>query len=312
MKGQLLMLDRYEEVSSETIWVDDQICVAMCPPHFISNKIINNAQMADVCAEYGTVDIAAAHQQFQKIYQEITKSARVYLMPALAGLQDQIYVSNVASILPRSAGEGPLAVLANFKAPARHGEERPAKQFLAALGFETLQCPHFFEGEADLKRLALGVYLGSTGMRTEAAALTWIAEQTGNTVIPCQLENPYLYHLDCCVLPFGENNALVVTEALDRTALKEIEKHTNIIDVPLSTGLAGATNCVVLDRTVLVDSNLSLFPSGSEIAQREKLKLDFLERLCAEYSKSLSVIDVTEFIKSGAAISCMTLRLSNN
>ena len=306
------MFDNPVEVSSQSIREDSSICVAMCPPHFISNEIINNAQMADICAEYGMVDIETAQLQFQQIYQEVTKSARVYLMPALAGLQDQIYVSNVASVLPRIDGTGPLAVMANFKAPGRRGEEQPAETFLAALGFETRQCPYFFEGEADLKRLAQGVYLGSTGMRTEEAALTWIANETGNAVIHCQLESEYLYHLDCCVLPFNEKNALVVTEALDRSSLKEIEKHTNIIDVPLNVGLAGATNCVVLDGTVLVDSNLSLFPSGSEIALREKSKLEFLERQCAEHGKHLCSVDVTEFIKSGAALSCMTLRLSNS
>jgi N-dimethylarginine dimethylaminohydrolase len=204
-----------------------------------------------------------------------------------------------------------LVVLSRFRAKGRPGEELIGEPFFQNLGYRTVRSPYFFEGEADIKCIAPGVYVGAIGMRTSPEALKWIADVASIRVIECAIKNPYLYHLDCLLFRLSSSEVAVVTSVVDQLTLKSIEKHANILDVPLDIGLSGATNCIRGSDEILCDENTSLMRNDDPLYEREMNKIRFLEHVAKKRNIGIKFFQTSEFIKSGAALSCMFMRLNN-
>ena len=289
---------------------DSMMCFAMNVPYFITNEHANNAQMAEINAAYGKVDRERALEQFNEIYRYAASRFRIYLVPSQAGLQDQVYVSNLGVTFEPHGARGPLVVLSRFAAEGRAGEELVGEPFFRGLGFETVISPYLFEGEADLKAIAPGVHVGATGMRTSREALRWIEATANVKIIDCLIKDKYLYHLDCVLFRLSNDELAAVTSVIEPETLRELEKHINILDVPYEIGLAGATNCVRGNGEILCDENTLLFEPGSTLAVRERNKMDFLEMVVRKRNLNVKFFQTTEFIKSGAALSCMFMRLN--
>ena len=305
------MLDDMLLKNAQRIRADGRMCFAMSVPYFISNEHLNNAQMQEINSVYGEVDRDAALAQFDEIYKYCARSFRIYLVPSASGLQDQVYVSNLGAVFEVDGRESPLVVLSRFRAKGRPGEELVGELFFQNLGYRTVRSPYFFEGEADIKSIAPGVYVGAVGMRTSHEALQWIADAASIKVIECTINNPYLYHLDCVLFRLSAAEVAVVTSVVDQPTLKAIERHANILDVPLDVGLSGATNCVRGDGEILCDENTSLMRTHDPLYEREMNKIRFLEHVAKNRNIGMKFFQTSEFIKSGAALSCMFMRFNN-
>jgi N-dimethylarginine dimethylaminohydrolase len=286
------------------------MCFAMSVPYFISNDHENNAQMVEINRAYGKVDRDKAVEQFNEIYRYCSNVFRIYIVPSLVGLQDQVYVSNLGVTFGAIGAGGPTIILSRFAAEGRAGEELVGESYFRNLGFQTMLSPYPFEGEADLKCIAPSVYVGAVGMRTTCEALRWIEETTTSRIIDCRMTDKYLYHLDCVLFRVTDRDLAVVTSAIERDTLREIEKHINVVDVPYEIGLAGATNCVRAPNELLCDENMLLFADNPTLLDREKKKMKFLEYLAKTNNLNVKLFQTTEFIKSGAALSCMFMRLN--
>src|SRR5262245_6166252 len=127
--------------------------------------------------------------------------------------------------------------------------------------------PPFFEGEADLKHLRDDVYVGAYGLRTSRSALRWFERTFGMRVIPFEMRNECLYHLDCCVFRITRDEVLVCTEVAEQRALSAIERVASIIDVAVDDAESGITNCVRLNGFVLCASNIDAL-SRKDVAYR--------------------------------------------
>jgi N-dimethylarginine dimethylaminohydrolase len=305
------VLDEILLKNAQRIRADERMCFAMSVPYFISNKHLNNAQMKEINEAYGEVDKDLALAQFDEIYQYCARNFRIYLIPSAAGLQDQVYVSNLGAVFEGEEDESPLVVLSRFRAKGRPGEELVGEPFFQNLGYRTLRSPHFFEGEADIKCIAPGIYVGATGMRTSSEALKWIADIASIRVIDCSINNPYLYHLDCVLFRLSASEVAVVTSVVDQSTLRSIERYANILDVPLDVGLSGATNCIRGNDEILCDENTSLMRTDAPLYEREMKKIRFLEHVAKKRNIGMKFFRTSEFIKSGAALSCMFMRLNN-
>lgn len=278
------------------------------PPFSLRFDQPNNATMQRLTIEERNLDLAKALEQFHSFYAFLTKHSLAFLLPSISGLQDQTYVSNVGAYLPHCEDE--TIVLSNFRSQPRIGEEIPAGTFFQMMGYDVYSPPTFFEGEADLKHLHGNIYLGAHGMRTSCAALEWLEQAFAMTVIPIRISDPNCYHLDCIVFPLDEHHTLVCTELVDAERLKEIERHTAIIDISYEEALATATNCLRLGDHLLAQSNAHLFASHEDMYRYEKAKIAKLERIAARHSLELELFDLSEFRKSGAALSCLAMRLN--
>ena len=220
-----------------------------------------------------------AMSQFQSLYKHIAQHAIVYLLPSTPGFQDQPYVSNLGAVLPHC--EEDTVLISRFRSAPRIGEERTGADFFKLMNFTVERPPEtfeaesvYFEGEADLKHIRGNVYIGAHGMRTSRNALAWASERFDMEIVPFRVTNPYLYHLDCCVLRIDEEAVLLCTTIADRTCIQAIERHCEIIDVSLEEARAGITNCLVLAGEVLCDSPIAELGAERPSYAIEKAKIE--------------------------------------
>lgn len=279
----------------------------MCAPTYLSNEHPNNKVMEDMARVYPAPDRALAQIQFHEVCSFVRRYASVHLLPPVDGLQDQVYVSNLGVTLRR--GTQTIVLLSNFYSPPRRGEEQVGLRFFEDLHIPTEQAPRFFEGEADLKELVPNVYVGAHGMRTSLSALRWIARRFDVEIIECELTDPQFYHLDCLFFRIAQNAALVVTDVVSSATLRRIEKYLDVVSVPLRAGLGAATNCLQLNGYLICDDNRHLYRHEEHWMAQEEAKLAFLESVCSRYGLALKPFEMTEFAKSGAAMSCLFMAM---
>jgi N-dimethylarginine dimethylaminohydrolase len=293
-----------------------QPCFLMNAPFFVSSDVINNQIMRDIISslspEEQIINIDRALSQFQELYYFISKNAFVYLLPSYPGLQDQTYVANLGIILPHISE--PTVVIANYYSEVRRNESEIGREFFKLMKFpKVIDAPEYFEGEADLKHIRDNIYCGAHGLRTSKNALDWFEKSFEMKVIPILMEDPYLYHLDCLLLPLSEDSILACTQKLDRETQRELEKYVNIYDLDYRLAVVATSNALVLGNYILVGTNSQTLKNKQhKDYQKEHDKLDFLENLCSRLNRELVVFDLSEFEKSGAALSCMVMHLNRN
>jgi len=289
---------------------NDEVTLALCPPTYMSAEVANNQWMHDLSAKERAVDVAKAQAQFFNFYTLLTEECLVYLVPPRRGLQDQVYISNAGAILPHLHKK--LFLLSNFRAKGREGEEFEAAFLLRKLGFECQRLPYFFEGEAELKWLRDNIYFAGYGTRSSLQAIEWIASTFDAKIIPVEEKDPYLYHLDCSILPLAKDLVVAYTGGIPKAAIKEIEKYATIIPVTKRLAYAGVTNCVRIGYTLFASSCLTELPSKHPAfpkLQDEQDKDHFLEDVCQDYGLELVLVNLSEMLKSGALLSCCILHL---
>jgi N-dimethylarginine dimethylaminohydrolase len=281
----------------------------MNPPQHLSTEVPNNLWMEEMSPAERVVDRERAFDEFSALLRFVSRYADVYLLPSTSGLQDQVYVANLGIVLPHRVD--PTLVVANFRSEPRRGETAAGLRYFEQMsGFEVHVAPEFFEGEADLKHVVDNVYIGAHGMRTSQPALDWFERTFDMKVLPFEMTDPYLYHLDCCVLPLGPRDVAVCTAKASREFLRQLERHVTVHDVDLAAGYGGVCNSVMLGHYVLCASNLWDTPKDDKYYQIERAKVEYLNGLCAKLGREPAYFDLLEFTKSGAMLSCMMMHLN--
>jgi N-dimethylarginine dimethylaminohydrolase len=129
-------------------------------------------------------------------------------------------------------------------------------------------------------------------------------------VIPFEIDNEYLYHLDCSIFPITREEVLVCTEAAEESTLAAIERHASIIDVAVDNADSGMTNCMRIGDFVLCASNIEELSESDENYRYEKVKIQSLEEVCDKLRLTPVFFNLSEFMKSGAMLSCMVMHLN--
>lgn len=263
-------------------------------PFTVSNREPNNALMVDRTP----YDYDRAYRQWMALYNALAEEALIYLLPhGNSDYQDLPFVANIGAFLPH---RGDTIVLANFRSQPRRGEDIIGGAFFAGMGYRVMPPPAHFEGEADLKFIRGCFYVGGHGIRTDIAAYRWMAAEFDVDILPVKMTDPKLYHFDCIFFPLNAAQAIVATAALDDADVREIEKHVEIIDVPKAYLYDGWTNAVRLHGKVFVN-----VPPTRE-------SRDALEDLIVRLGYEPAMINLGEFDKSGADLSCLVLHLNFN
>ena len=275
--------------------------IAMCPPYYLSTSIPNNQWMVDLDEESRRIDIDIALKQFYDLYSILTQYAFVYLIPPKEGLQDQVYIVNAGIVLPHM---DKTAIISKFRAEGREGEEKVFQRFLEELDFDCYQCPYYFEGEAELKWLHDNVFVGGYGIRSSKKALEWIENNFDAKVIKLRETDPYLYHLDCWVFPIS-NDYVLISSSIPVSVKEEIKKESEVIEVPYELNFQGITNSFRAGFTVFNANNISAFTEDKEALYWEKKKNEMLQEICSSLGLELYFVELTEYLKSGALLSCM-------
>jgi N-dimethylarginine dimethylaminohydrolase len=257
-------------------------------PFGVDNRVANNALMS---ADDPPYDLSLAFQQFLCLYRRLANGGAVWMCPGGQEYQDMPFVANLGAIVDGKA------IISKFTSPPRIGEDVVGTEFFSSLGYEVHRSPYCWEGEADLKHVRDNLYVGGWGQRSTSKAFDWMRALLGIDIVEVNLSDPRLYHLDCSYFQIDRDLALVATSALSREDVCKLEAIVEIADVPVEHVYDGWTNIVRVGDTALY----SPCSPGSARA---------LERLLARFNVSLELIDLSEFEKSGAALSCLVMHLS--
>ena len=283
-------------------------------PLSLSTQIPNNVYMEEMSASERDICLDRAIAQFLSLYKHVAQRALVYILPSTPGFQDQPYVSNLGAVLPHRKED--TVIISRFRSAPRVGEETTGLDLFRLMNFaverppETFEGePAFFEGEADLKHIRGNIYIGAHGMRTSRNTLTWAAERFEMDIVPFRIVDRYLYHLDCCLLRVSEQAVLLCTAVADKSSIRAIERHCEIIDVTLDEARSGITNSLLLSGEFLCDSPIAELDKESADYAIEKAKIDHLEHICSRFGRTLHVFCMSEFYKSGALLSCLIMHI---
>jgi N-dimethylarginine dimethylaminohydrolase len=278
-------------------------------PFTLSTSDPNNIWMQELTDDELRVNKPKAYKQFMDLYQFMAGGSLVYLLPSEGNLQDQVYVANLGLQLPHIKNENHI-LLSNFTSDPRKGEELVGEKFFTQMGYKTHISPYKWEGEADIKYLYGNKYIGGYGIRSNIKAYEWMEENFNMDIIKVAMVDEYLYHLDCSIFALNQDQTLVCTELYDEEEIKEIERHTEIIDIHVDDALGGLTNSVKYGNMILCASNISEMKKSHEYYEGEKHKIETLEKICSNAGMEPVIFNLSEYMKSGAMLSCMVMHLN--
>ncbi len=280
-------------------------------PFSLAADTPNNAWMDEMTSEARHVDIDRALNQFLQLYHFMAGDALVYLLPTpkTSGLQDLVYCANMGVILEHLPDKKSV-VLSNFTTEVRRPETAVGKQFFEAMGYHVTVPPWHFEGDAELKHLHDNIYAGGYGIRSDKRAYDWMEKEFDMRVIRLKETDPYLYHLDCTIMPLTREDTLVCTEMYTQEELLELEAVTNIVDVSADDCYSGICNSIRLGNSLLNASNIHEMKTGDDYYDEEKHKNRALEDIAVRFAFEVSFFNLSEYMKSGALLSCMVMHLN--
>ncbi len=258
----------------------------MCSPEYFGIEYEINPWMSRL---HGS-EPKLAQAQWKHLRDVLTNQcgAESVLVEPRHGLPDLVFTANAGLVVGRSV------ILSRFRFPVRSGEEPVFRDWFRDDGFEVIELPEdvFFEGAGDALYCHEQLFCGYH-FRSEIRAHTLVAERLECNVLSLQLVDPRFYHLDTCFCPLSRGEVVYYPPAFDDYARKVIEANVaDAIVVKEEDAVRFGCNAVCVDDHVVV-------PAGCT-----QLVKDLTNRGYHVHSTNLS-----EYIKSGGAAKCLTLRL---
>ena len=302
---------RTTELDNSTPGTLERPAFLMSCPFSYSAGRPNNVWMRELCDEERKVDRTKAMSQFAQVYRHMAADAFVFLLPTPKDctLQDLVFTANLGIVLEHVSGRN-VVVLSNYTSEPRVGETEVGDQFFRAMGYTTVVAPYKFEGEAELKHLHDNVYIGGYGIRSDRRVYDWMEEEFDMQVVKVEEVDEYLYHLDCSIFPATAEDTLVCTELFDKPELAQMEKVTNVIDVSVDACLYGICNSVRHHNAILNASHVHGLRAGTEEYFEEVRKNRELEDLAVKLGLEVCYVNLSEYHKGGALLSCMVMHLN--
>ena len=267
-----------------------QIRLLMCPPEFYAvDYVINPWMEGNIHKEVRQT----ALEQWRALHGMLEKAAEITLVPPEPGLPDMVFTANAGVVV------GNQVVLSRFLHRERRGEEPHFKRWFKKQGFEVFEVPPDlpFEGAGDALMDRAGGWLWAAyGSRTELDAHPLLADWLGIEVVSLRLIDPRFYHLDTCLCPLEGGFLLYYPGAFDAWSNRVIEERVpseKRIVVSKADAVRFACNAVNLGHRLYIN------PVSDELKEQFKV---------AGYE--VFETPLQEFIKSGGAAKCLTLRLN--
>ncbi|QUG99952.1 amidinotransferase [Saccharopolyspora erythraea] len=282
-------------------------------PFSFSTEVANNIWMEEIDEEERRPDYRRAMAQFLTLYRFLAAEGMVYLLPTPRpdGLQDLVFTANLGIVLEHLPARDTV-VVSNFTSPPRAGETGVGVRFFESMGYRVVVPETKFEGEAELKHLHDDVYVGGYGIRSQRETYEWMERTFDMTVVPLAQRDPHLYHLDCAVFPITREQTLVCTGVLEQEELRLLEKHTEVVDVSVDAAYTGLCNSVRLNNLILNASHVHELSAGSEEYRQEIAKNRELEDVATRLGFEIALVNLSEYHKSGALLSCMVMHLNRH
>jgi N-dimethylarginine dimethylaminohydrolase len=262
------------------------MAILMCPPdHFGVEYEINPWMNV-----HNEVDHPLAVKQWNALYSAYQELGQeVDLVKPERGNPDMVFTANAAVL------REDRAVLARFRHPERQGEEPFWRAALSDRGYHIFEVPAgtSFEGAGDALFVGDRLFAGY-GFRTDHESHAAVGDALDVEVVSLRLVDPRFYHLDTCFCPLAPEVVMFAPGAFAPASARLIRKMVpHVIEVPLDVAAGFVCNAIPVGHQLLSSV-------GVERVESSLVREGF-------HSRSLSM---TEFIKAGGGVRCLSLVLS--
>lgn len=262
--------------------------VLMCPPVYFDINYEINPWMDS----QNKPDKSLAAKQWRHLYDTYTQQLGwdVLLMEPAKGLPDLVFTGNGGLVY------GGQVILPRFKFPQRQPETAQFKKWFEQAGYQDLYQPSYdFEGEAEAFVWRGKYLICSHGFRSDRRVFPEIARALKLEPIILELADPKLYHLDACLTVIDDRTIALYPPAFKAAGLRRLLKlKPEIIEATADDAAVFGLNAILEPGHAIV------MPEGAvQLANRYR-----------EYGLEVFEVPVSEFIKAGGAVKCLTLQLN--
>jgi N-dimethylarginine dimethylaminohydrolase len=204
-------------------------------------------------------------------------------------LPDQVYTTD------NGHAENNIFIQSNFRYPQRRPESAIVANVLKEKGYTVYSIPNeiFFEGQGDFVRNTTAYFLGY-GKRSSREAGSILSHILKKPVYEIELVDGYFYHLDTCFSSLSTEIALAYRPAFTTDGFEKISSHfKTVIEVTKEDASAFVCNLMVYEKYLIVNSGISH-------SLREQLQALGFE---------VHTTDMSEYIKGGGSVKCVSLQL---
>jgi N-dimethylarginine dimethylaminohydrolase len=253
------------------------------PDYFIINYSINPWMRGPA------INLKLAKIQWNSLRDTIINfGAKVETIDPIPGLPDMVFSANAGVVIKNNF------IVSSMKHKERKGESKYFRKWFADKKYNIIDLVPgvTFEGCGDV--LIYGKDLiGGYGYRTDLKALEIIAAKSRLNLYSLNLKDPKFYHLDTCFCRVSDTQAIYYPDAFE---LGEVQKLKGVLDlIPVSQRDAELFIC----NSMLVNGILLIPSSKSSIARILRNK----------YGIKTCMVNVSEFLKSGGSIQCLSLKI---
>ena len=212
----------------------------------------------------------------------------ITLLEPRAALPDMVFAANAGLVW------GDKFIASNPRDEARRAEAPAFENWFQVRGYEIFHLPaeNLFEGEGDLLLCGDLLFAGYHA-DADTASHRRVAEILEREILSLKLARDWLYHLDACLCPLGQGQALFYPAAFDSEAAKTLKDSIRtLVAVPEDEARRFACNAIVVEQNVVMNEGCP--------KTREQLRaLGF----------SVFETPLSEFAKAGGGAKCLVLKV---
>ncbi|MBI3061467.1 MAG: amidinotransferase [Deltaproteobacteria bacterium] len=232
-----------------------------------------------------------AQEQWRALYRLLADdlNMEITLLEPRAALPDMVFTADAGLVW------GDKFIASNLRDEARRAETRAFENWFQVRGYEIFHLPaeNLFEGESDLLLCGDRFVASCRIPSADAVSHRKVAEILGRDVLPLKLAGSWLHHLDTCLCPLGQGQALYYPSAFDSEAAKILKDRIGtLVAVPEDEARRFACNAIVVEKSVVMNDGCP--------KTREQL-----------HSLGFSVFEtpLSEFAKAGGSAKCLVLKV---
>ena len=261
----------------------------MCAPDYFGVDYVINPWMKD---QTGKVDKPLAIRQWENLRAILSQLIELVFVPPEPGVPDMVFTANAGLVV------GEKVIVSRFFSRERQAEEPFIRKWFGASGFTIANLSEqvAFEGAGDalLDRGQPLLWVGH-GFRSDASAPALVEKVVGRRTVALKLVDPRFYHLDTCLCPLDGGWLMYYAAAFDEQSqakIRALVPEDKRLAVSEQDAAQFACNAVNIGRHVIVNH------TSDELRDRLR-RAGFLPVLAP----------LSEFMKSGGAAKCLTLKL---
>jgi N-dimethylarginine dimethylaminohydrolase len=240
----------------------------------------------------GSVNQKLAMEQWQNLIDVYTQNGiEVEILDQTKDQPDMVFAADQGLIIN---SDSKLIVMSNFKHLQRQGETKNYQNWFSQNGYQVEFLPKelHFEGGGELIPWKGKYFIGS-GLRNSEVTHHYLADKYDLEFIPLKLIDPKFYHLDTCFFVLNSDTAFYYPKAFSLESIEVLKScFANLIEFSQVEVNGFAANSVVSGDLVFMQTGNSTF--------KHKIQ---------SFGYQAIEVDISEFMKSGGGIHCLTFEL---